>query len=74
MKLSVDYTNYKGKREWREIIPINIEVGGYHTDFENGKNTSETTFLLNVHMLDRDGARRSLKMANIHGFKIEEGK
>jgi hypothetical protein len=73
MQLFVDYTNWHGKREWREIAqfeqgqPLKIEPGTYH--HEDG--SSEWTLVMHVRMVDRGLARRTLKVANIHGFRVE---
>ena len=78
MRLYVDYTNWKGKREWREIELL--PNGGSYVAFSNYSEASDDgkinvvyrTYVLHVAMVDRGGARRTLKLANIHGFKVEE--
>lgn len=74
MRLFVDYTNWKGKREWREIEPefdreyLRIEQGVHH---HYDEDISEETLVIHCRMVDRGGARRTLKLTDIHGFKIE---
>lgn len=72
-KLFVDYTNWHGKRAWREIKP---EVGEntIRVTFDKvpvGTEGSEYTFVINVSMPDRANARRTLRLDHIHGFKVQ---
>ena len=64
MRLFVDYTNWKGHRAWREIIPQSIDVGRVPI----GEAAYEYTFVLHVAMIDKDGARRTLRLDHILGF------
>ena len=80
MKLFVDYTNWHGKRAWREIKrwpqPSNCnelatELGTIelaHIPIDSG---FEMTYIIHVSMVDKGGARRTLRLDHIHGFRTE---
>ena len=76
MKLFVDYTNWKGVREWREIDP---EFGepAFHITFDkyplegDEKGSYVMTHVMHVLMRDRNGAHRTLRVDHIHGFRTE---
>ena len=73
-KLFVDYTNWHGKRAWREIEPEQ-GVDKIQITFDRvpvGTEGFEHTFVINVSMVDRGGARRTLRLDHIHGFKVEQ--
>ncbi|MBU1483152.1 MAG: hypothetical protein KKH12_15930 [Gammaproteobacteria bacterium] len=57
----IDYTNHKGKRAWRHIIPLLISYG--QSEWHPGKQ-----WLLNAVILDRGGAQREFAMKNIHAW------
>ena len=77
MKLFVDYTNWKGVREWREIVPergatdIRITFDKVPVGTDPLAIRYEHTFVINVSMPDRDNARRTLRVDHIHGFRTE---
>lgn len=62
-KLWVDYTNWKGRRAWREIGPIEAPKWELYVD-------EGWTWTLHVWMMDKGGARRTLRLDHIHGFHI----
>lgn len=79
MKLFVDYTNHNDIREWREIEPcpmdgefLTIKAGLYPRGKPEEPKRLESTFVLNVSMKDRRGARRTLRVDQIHGFRVED--
>lgn len=74
MKVLFDYTNWKGVREWREVRPwmsdvFLVGIGDYN--LPDGYIECNVK-VIHVAMMDRDGARRTLKFDKIHAIKIEE--
>jgi hypothetical protein len=74
MKLFVDYTNWKGIREWREIDPETLNDKAFKIlldkyPLEDGSFI--TTYIMHVSMVDRGNARRTLRVDHIHGFRTE---
>jgi hypothetical protein len=63
----VDYTNHRGERRWRHIIPTNhlkLTSTPYHTEMQ---------WLLECWDIDRKDFR-SYALLTIHGFSKEEPK
>lgn len=60
----IDYTNHRGERSIREIIPHQIWYGktSYHP---------EKQWLLNAHDVEKE-ARRDFTLKNIHGWFSEK--
>lgn len=58
--IRVDYTNYKGERRIRKVIPIKIKFG--HSDFHK-----MDTWLMDVYDLEKE-AFRTYAFLGIHGI------
>jgi hypothetical protein len=80
MRLFVDYTNWKGRRAWREIKREFNNSWPPEWDFlaiiQPGKAPvgvfdTEITFVIHVAMVDKGGARRTLRLDRIHGFSTD---
>ncbi len=61
-KVTIDYTNYRGKRAERDIIPEKIWFGS--TDWHK-----EEQWLLDAHDIEKD-ALRNFAMKDIHEWKM----
>lgn len=60
--VDIDYTNYRGDRAIRTVMPIEIFYGT--NKFHPGEQ-----WLLLAHTLDRDGDKRTFAMRDIHSWK-----
>jgi predicted DNA-binding transcriptional regulator YafY len=58
----IDYTNYKGERALRHVIPINL----WHGTTEHHPHPG---WLLQAYAMDRDGAVRDFSMDDIHSWR-----
>jgi predicted DNA-binding transcriptional regulator YafY len=58
----IDYTNWRGERSLRRIIPLSIQ-------FENSEWHPDTQWILYAVDIDR-GASREFAMANVHSWTI----
>jgi len=58
----IEYTNYRGSRSWRTIIPMGIEWG------QNEWHT-EAQWLLHAHDCDKHGSSRTFAIKNIHDWQ-----
>lgn len=57
----IDYTNWRGERRWRRIVPQSVQ-------FENSEWHPETQWIL--HAVDiEEGAAREFAMKDIHAWK-----
>lgn len=57
----IDYTNWRGERRWRRIVPKSVQ-------FENSEWHHETQWIL--HAVDIEvGATREFAMKDIHAWK-----
>lgn len=61
-KITIDYTNYRGERAERDIIPEKIWFGS--TDWHK-----EEQWLLDAHDMEKD-ALRNFAMKDIHEWKM----
>lgn len=72
MRLLVDYTNWNGRRAWREIEPWN---GEFKIEQAREGSPHGGHWVMHVAMVDKGGARRSLQLTNIHRFhEARDGK
>jgi hypothetical protein len=62
MDVLIDYTNYKGERALRHIIPINLHYGTTEKHPEAG-------WFVQAYAMDRDGAVRDFAVADIHSWR-----
>lgn len=72
----VDYTNWHGKRAWRKVVPLAAPFGNpqrspYPADGPD-KPFVPDVWVIQVRMVDRKMAVRSLRMTSIHGFYVGE--
>jgi hypothetical protein len=70
MKLFVDYMNWKGIRNWREIVVTSPIYEGLYCEFNN-HDVLINTKVMDVLMADRGLARRTLRVDHIYGFRVE---
>ncbi len=66
-EVTIDYTNHKGAREKRRIVPISIHYEKNH--WHKGDQ-----WFLRARALDRDGALRMFAMKDIHSWAPLESK
>lgn len=59
----IDYTNHRGERAWRRIMPIDMPLS-----FENSEWHPETQWIMEAIDLDK-GAPRSFPLASIHEWR-----
>lgn len=60
--VKIDYTNYKGERKIRTVIPIKLHWGGEGSKWHKGAQ-----WLLDVYDLEK-GAFRTYALFGIHGI------
>ncbi len=65
--IEIDYTNWRGERAWRTVIP-------YHIVYESNSWHPEKQWLMMAYDPEKDSVR-SFALAGIHGFRpTTEGK
>lgn len=59
--VTIDYTNWRGERSARRIVPYQMSFGS--TEFHKDQ------WLIDAKDLDKDGQTRTFALANIHSWE-----
>lgn len=62
LAVEIDYTNYRGERAPRTVLPIGIYFGAT-------EQHPEEQWLMRAHAMDRGGAIRDFAMCDIHSWR-----